>query len=290
MTIGRVESKENDSPLVKCVKEEKKSHFNFFSSPKGNFDREKYRARLSQGQVTSQTDEKLKCIYIKTLFSHKQGSGFGTAAIRSMVEESIKLKYEGNLQLESAWQSYLFYLYMGMIPLESRIPYIDHWFGYAGGDALEALNKCHDEADLLKVDADEIATMKRMLRLELDIPIKSATLQDILKNRDLLLDLNKKTCSYIEAKFIPNLLKLLEKNYGNKYPNSTDFAAVQMKFSSEGKARWIDAIKNNKEFVPFKDLSHLRSFISNKEVQEHFDHVASEYQKSLVSVTAELKR
>ncbi len=254
----------------------------FFAPAKGNFDREKYEKNIDMGRIKTQLDSKKNRIVIDELFSNEKGCGFGAAAIRSQVKRSIEEKCAGNIELDACWSSHLFYLYMGMVPIDRLVSYVRLHYGCCGEDALKNLAKCTNETEFQILDEIYIKDLKRIMHNEFKIPEeKNISLQEIFSHRDDLIALLAKNASYIKDEFIPMLLRRLKRSCGEKYPDTSCLTSVWMTLAPEGKERWLDAIQKNNEFVPFKDLSHLKSYLTDKEEMAHFEKVVDEYRKSL---------
>ncbi len=89
----------------------------------------------------------------------------------------------------------------------------------------------------------------------------------IMQYREELLALRFKKYSYLVDVFIPELLDLLERNIGDKRPDTSGFTSVNMELSSEGKARWKETIDNNIEFVPFRGFEQLVPFMNTLQIE-----------------------
>lgn len=268
----------------KITKIENSPRLSFFISPTGNFNRQNYEKNLRNGHLKTYSDLNKKCIVIAQLFSNERGCGFGAAAIRSQVQQSIAEKFDGNIQLKASWSSHLFYLYMGLIPIDRPVSYIGLKYDYKAR-ALKDLAKCTNETDLLKLTDRVIEYLKDIMHCEFKIPKEiDISLQDILNHRDDLIALEQKKAYYIKDVFIPWLLNVLKNNHGEKYPDTLESGPLWMMFAPEGKKRWLEAISKNNEFEPFRDLSHLKSYLADKDEIAHFEKVVDEYRKSLVNV------
>lgn len=205
-----------------------------------------------------------KCIFISKVISPGKGGGFGTAVMRDAVSESLKRGLGGSVQLDSVWSSHLFYLYMGMVPIE----YDKNDLGVVGFAALKYLeehNQLHDFSD----DKPHVKHLKYLLSHLLDGNHHAYGAQDILDHREQLLALRKEKHSFIRESFIPRLLCCL--NTTDEYPDTSMLNSVMMTLSDAGKARWTYAIQNDKAFTPFKNLEHFQPYMTDaqkKQLQE----------------------
>lgn len=250
------------------------------------FDKEKHEKALHAGLLLWHQEPSKKCLHVDKREAHQRGNGFGTAAMRYLVEQSYKLGYEGNIDSETSWSSHLFHLYMGMIPKEKDEKFVSYAWGDFGEDVLKNLedNYYHDDKTALEEDLEVLSEMLHMVKnfkeystlTETDI-LKFKNLKedelfteaDILdeKNMELILSLRQKTLSHLRFKFIPLLLRTLQKNTNIKYPDTGTWGSIVMVLSNAGKARWKEALDKNIEFVPFKNFEHLYPFMTSDQKQ-----------------------
>ncbi|OCH97471.1 hypothetical protein A8135_03070 [Legionella jamestowniensis] len=224
------------------------------------------------------------CIYLDRIETTVKGTGFGTAAMRYIINESFARGYEGNLKTDSSWDSHLFYLALGLIPEERQVPYVQNKYGIPADDSLaivvdffekhegengeelkSALQELLEDNDYL---LDEIAVI---LQKEGKIERKqSANIDDLLKNREFLSEISYATSSYLHDQFIPSLLHILEKNIGKKSveTNTSSLNAVMMVLSDEGKKRWKKALDNESEFKTFKQFEQLHPYMDNAQKEK----------------------
>lgn len=239
------------------------------------FNLERHERLLSQGFLKITENPDSKCIFIDKRVSGAKGSGFGTAAMRHVVQRSFALGYEGHVKNSASWSSHIFHLFMGMIPSHAfdepggRNWHVYFNFGLSGENALEDLKKCKNETDLLQLDASDRKMFAKILRArgKISKELKDITVQDILGHKEYLLNYAHET-SYMQDYFIPRLLDVLEENIGNKYPDTNSWWATEMVLSEEGRNRWHEAITNNKEFIPFKRYEHLRKYMTKEQITQ----------------------
>lgn len=191
--------------------------------------------------------------------------GCGTQAMRYLVQLSDEKGYGGALRLEAGYKAHLFHLYMGLIPLDRSLDYVEFLYGPEMAKALDAVLKCS-----METDSKEIMLYKNSLVLllskELNVPESEITIQKIIQNREFLSYLKTKKKSYLQDQFIPMLLALLETNLDIKRPDSTHWNDIDMELSKEGKARWLQAIKDNAPFVLFRSFEQLRPYMSKEQI------------------------
>lgn len=206
--------------------------------------------------------------YIEKLSSHQ--AGFGTAITRKVVKESLDKGCGGNIELQAAWTSHLFWLYMGMTPKERTINVVDVKWGVLGQNALEQyslIKKQILEKDL-SIDLVELKILKLILGSLKNISFKDVTMQMIVDSEEELNSFYNQEGSYIKEYFIPQILKILEKNIDIKRPDTSLLGSVPMTLSEEGLQRWKEAIEGKKSFPSFKKLEHLRPLMNMEQIQQ----------------------
>jgi hypothetical protein len=223
------------------------------------FDLKHYEKLLKTGGTFVFTKPTCNGIYIEKVHSYQKGNGFGTAVMRHAVETAFAAG--GDVTLEAAYSSHLFHLYMGMIPKDRQIDYVQHTYGLNGVGSLDYLTSC-ENVEQLENNKDDCETLIEILSRELGVEEDNLKPADVIAHRDLLLGLKSKSCSYLTDDFVPQFLDILEKNIGNKYPDTTRFSSVQMQLSQEGKTRWQEAIDKKTQFSPFKDFKQLLPFMT----------------------------
>jgi len=86
------------------------------------------------------------CVYLSRI--HSSMKGYGTRAMRCLIQLSMEKGFGGTLDLEACYSSHLFYLYMGMIPKDKKINYVSKMYGMCGEDSLSELKSCQNENDV----------------------------------------------------------------------------------------------------------------------------------------------
>jgi hypothetical protein len=201
------------------------------------------------------------CITVNTNGNFSIPDQFGPRGIRWLYKISCSHGHEGEIKIINAEApTRLFYLLMGMIPKESETNYIDQW-GSLAKMALNALIACEKENDIYNVKPFNVFTLQRLLAENKNIPEDLITNTMLFENKAFLLNLAHKKVSNIQNKFVPHLLKFLKEE-------GDDSETVTMFLSEEGKARWIEAIEQNKLFQPFDDLAHLRKYMTENQINE----------------------
>ncbi len=218
----------------------------FFNSPNSQpFDKTKHEATLARGRYTMHPSN--GAIFIDSIQANIQGDGFGTAVMREAVKESLK-KNDGSVRVDASWSSHLFYLYMGMKPIESHINFVRHIYGRTAVRALDELDKGVELSHATKFHLIDILQYEK----------GDQCCKNPLKERDFLLSLrDRPPLSYIENEFVPMLCQSLKNQRGKKYPDTSQIGSCIMILSEEGKERWQAAISGNTEFTPFKNFEHL---------------------------------
>lgn len=231
------------------------------SKPDENaFDEENYKKALNAGFKLFHEDNEKHHLYVDRIKSY--APGFGTAVMRYFAERSLENKnLDGNLELDASWSSHLFYLYMGMIPVDRPINYVSHQYGLMGSLALQKLTTCKNEKSLSQ--HKQLAIVIDILSEETGLEKSALTDKDVLEYRDYLLGLQGKTVSFLSVKFIPDILSALENNIGNKRPDTEWMGSVKMILSVEGKARWKDVIERKINFKQFKNFEQLLPYMSD---------------------------
>lgn len=258
--------------------------------PKIPFDAKKHQEilKLEQNGATCKLEKFNNFIWLHDMHApkNKPGSGYGAAKFREIVNESIKEECPGkiNCTAYTTWGSpHLFYLYMGMAPNPRE--YVKTKFGNSGNDFFKELSKLKEwnEETLEKLleDAENpiaFYMLSEILKDGLKLPSDyNVSLDDIIKNKELILSYKDKMFYSYKEDFIPDLLKILEKNPQSKYPETRSLGNIGMHLTEKGFERWKFVIENKLEFVPFKHFEHLDL---STEQQKKLDEVLG--QRSLV--------
>ena len=223
---------------------------------KSKLDMAAHKELLKRGESYCTISE--HSIHIDRINSYVMGNGFGTAMMREIVQ--LALKEKKTITLGASYASHIFHLYMGMIPIERNLSYVDVHYGFLGMTSIQRLNEYHTVEDL--TNSQDLNELLEILKIEKNLPEdKKLTAQDVLENKDFLLDLTKRNVSYITFNFIPQLLQLFEKGIGDKFPDTSSLFGVQMQLSKEGQERWQEAIDEGIEFTPFKGFEQLHPFM-----------------------------
>lgn len=206
-------------------------------------------------------NKKSNWIYLDNLVSPSQGKGYGTKAIRYLFQLSMSKGYGGEICLDACHSSHLFHLYMGMIPNQKPVGYIATHYGLDGLNAILDLQKCAHVNDLENI-TDIHPTLTHILYTEKNTFKQNVTISQLFAEKQFLIELlNKKTC-YLTHVFIPKLLLALSENTERKYPDTSSLWSVRMTMSEQGKSRWTAVIQNETQFEPFRNLEHLRTFMT----------------------------
>lgn len=255
----------------------KSSLFSFFSKRNASFDYKQFEKALKEGHIEFLQESRYEHEKEK-IFIRIKDSGSNLVSFREVMSECIAANFDGIIEADAYRRSHLDYLKLGFVPLERLISA----HGLYGESIATELLACTNLTDLQKKSRSFIEGMKEILRTELNTPEeKDISIEDVFKNRDVLIKHYNKKVSYITEYFIPFLVDSLKRNSGKICPDTSYMGSVIMILSPEGKARWCDAIKQNKEFVPFTDLSHLKLFLIDKEKISEFEQVVAQYRKSL---------
>jgi hypothetical protein len=198
-------------------------------------------------------------LYVDKLVSGSKGRGGGTAYMRSAMERAPN----GNVKLQTAWSSMLFWLYMGMIPIDKKILQIDK-YGVVGKSLLRTLAKNNDVEALTPHNKK---FLKYILSKEKQLDKNKITDEDLITHRNFLLSLQEKSLDFIKDRFIPQLLTCL-KDSNDKYPDTSSFDSTDMEMSHAGKERWLNAIRQNNNFIPFTNFEHLTPLMTEEQQNE----------------------
>ncbi|KTD31162.1 hypothetical protein Lmor_2769 [Legionella moravica] len=134
-------------------------------------------------------------------------------------------------------------------------------YGLLSQDCIEDLRKYHTVEDIN--NSGDLKDLLKILRTEKRLPKSTVlTAQDVIDNKEFLLELTNKTVSYITFNFIPILLDIFKSDIANKFPDTSSLTAVLMELSEEGKERWQEAITEHIEFTPFKEFEQLIPFMT----------------------------
>ncbi|MBL7479802.1 hypothetical protein [Legionella bononiensis] len=238
---------------------------------KGKHDELAHKELLKRGQY--KLIRKERSIHLDRVDSYFQGSGYGTAVMREVVKEALEQKK--TVTLDAAWSSHIFHLYMGMIPNDHKVSYLNTRHGLLLPN-MELLKNNHSVEDLTnpeKLKPKYLKKFLKILRKEKNWPKDSKlTAQDLMDNKDFLLGLNEKRVSYITFNFIPKLLNTFESQIGDKFPKTSSYGGVMMTLSKVGQERWQEAITEGIEFTPFKGLEQLIPFMTPSQ-KERWDSI-----------------
>lgn len=207
-------------------------------------------------------DETRPCIYIESMKSHVKGRGFGTAVMREAIQMSLERGYEGRVQLEVLHESHLFYLYMGMLPIDRYSTMCDD---PECEKVYQYLNE-HDKPEDYEKDTFNIRVLKSLLK-QIKPEQTSFSASDIVEQREQLVGLFQQKNSSLKNEFIPQLLDMMQATTDTLYPATSVLGQQSMILSDVGLERWKEAIAKQQQFVPFKRLEHIRPYMSK--AQQH---------------------
>lgn len=242
-----------------------------------DWNHEIYQENLKRGSLRTEDCKNFKgetSIHIANMSAYP-GSGFGTAAVREVVSESLKNGYEGRVHCVAAYSSHIFHLYMGMIPIE------DHWvkteFGLCGIWAIKSYQSIKEKliakTQLTDVESNNLTTLKRILSSAkqtfsaLDNVLEIAD-QDVIDSEETLRKLENRTISCLTNSFIPTLLEILERQKFTRRPDTSAWGNVHLYLSDEGRNRWIEAIEGERAFVPFRRFEHLQPLMTQDQLKQ----------------------
>lgn len=271
MLSGAEKTKQNSAgtsvTLFTPSKADKKSD-SILDIPKIPFNVNRYQQALTRGYC--QTREYKTHIDLERLHApcNKPGSGFGMAKFREIVKKSMDLNCPGKVMTDASTSygsPHLFYLYMGMGPETYSAHYLWKQYGMIGERVYDKLNSLSKyevwTAEILQKECDQymLDKLKMILEMELNINDKNKliSLDGIIANKELLMNLRDKKIDYVSEIFLPSLLKILARDPKDKFPNTGELGAMHMHLTDQGFARWKYVIENGFEFVPFKNLEHL---------------------------------
>lgn len=231
-------------------------------------DESAHRELLKRGYYTLRR-VKEDALQIERVHSYVKGSGFGTAVMRETVKEA--LEQNKTVTLDAAWSSHIFHLYMGMRPIDRKVSYLATTYGFLMPDCIEDLRKYHTVEDIN--NSGDLKDLLKVLRTEKRLPKSTVlTAQDVIDNKEFLLELTNKKVSYLTFNFIPTLLMIFKWHIDKKFPDTSSLTAVMMELSEEGKARWQEAITEQIEFTPFKGFEQLIPFMTPSQ-KERWDSI-----------------
>ncbi len=215
---------------------------------------------LKQGSYTITPDRGGEdAIYVSYMDSRGVKGG-GTALMRDIVGRALQSRK--TVELEAAWASHGFHLYMGMIPKDHKVNYVSAQYGRPSELSLKTFKNCNEISQL---PLHVMVNLFRVLRKEKCLTEDAAlTQQDLIDNRNFLLELGEKRVSYLKFDFIPFILNTIEDCMHEK--NIKIYGCLPMTLSESGKERWRDAIEHDLEFVPFRRFEHLRPFMDESEI------------------------
>lgn len=190
------------------------------------------------------------------------GNNFILETMRDKIQVNLDKCGEANIEAIKVSSDHLFYLQMGMIPKDKEIPYLKTKYGIFGQSAIASLQK-HKNID--DIDSGKIDDLKDILHAELGIPEDKITKQLIADNRQFLLDLQKKTCSYLQYEFIPTLLNALKTNQNSDCLEIPNFDSVTMELSESARMRWHETVSQDKPFKLYKNYEHLTPLMTDKQ-------------------------
>ena len=112
----------------------------------------------------------------------KEDNGFGTAAIRKVVEESLLLDSKGHVHV-NATDGHIFYLYMGFIPIDREEKMVKKDRGFEGRRAVEEYSKLKEKLQTktpLAEEKENLSCLKHLLSNIMRINKKEITDQMII--------------------------------------------------------------------------------------------------------------
>lgn len=211
-----------------------------------------------------------KSIYISERM--RDMPGFGTASTRLLFKRSLALGYEGRLHNHADFSSHIFHLYMGMIPVDHEIDYVSLYWGMSGIDAVSGFDQLkealqNDPDDLTTEDQWNLRHLKRILSHLRDFPVSDITTMMVLEAEQEIKNLKTRKASYLQEKFIPSFLDILEKKPFKPKPDTTSLGMVRMVLSDLGNARWNEAVTKHEDFVPFRRFEQLIPHMSPEQIE-----------------------
>lgn len=198
--------------------------------------------------------------YVWTYNIRSASPGFGTLATGYIISKGLKKNYH-EYRLDAAWNSFLFHLYMGYLPLERNLSCVPVLSQKAVGKLISKKFDDLNEDDI--EDLDELFKDQHGLSDDEAAPM---TKDEIIDNIDFFIEINNKTRSYIKTEFIFQLNYYLSCLSTNENTLSGNFfnGGVFMRLSEEGLERWRETITSGSEFKPFHDLHHLHAFMDEE--------------------------
>ncbi len=225
-------------------------------------DESAHKALLQKGTYTLSPKDDV--IHIDKVNSHKQGSGFGTAVVREVIKEALENNKKVTLEAEK--KSHIFHLYMGMVPTDRQVLYVNAQYGLDTERTIDSLNDYDNAKDLN--ESEHLSKLLTILGTELDLSPHTLNAQDVIDNKAFLLDLIKRSVSFITFQFIPQFLRILRADIATKYPDTSNLHIVPMELSAQGRARWQDAITQGIEFTPFKEFESLLPYMTDEQKKQ----------------------
>ncbi|MBM3207981.1 MAG: hypothetical protein FJZ57_05175 [Chlamydiae bacterium] len=231
-----------------------------------------YENYSSSGYLQYHYSDNTATMHLDRIVSHTKG--FGTDGYRHM----MKAVFERNIPsitTDASFSSHVFHTFMGMIPLHNHgLSSVKLQFGNCGLKALTAalqLNDCESLEELDKFLAKNGKLLKIILLYyqgeDSDYDeVQPLTLEEFKQNKEAFEEIQTKTEPYIQTIFLPNIMHNRIPQESGMRRSTEVLTSVMMKMSPEGMARWRESIEENKPFVPFKDLSHLRIYMDNDQL------------------------
>lgn len=216
-------------------------------------------------------NESKESIFIEKVFSKIQGNGSGTKFFREFVAKSLS-ECSGKIELMAAWSSHVFWLKMGMLPIEHSVSTetIHGLIIQITWEEFSETKKILEQPNGFSlIESTKLKYLKLLVSVAKNIKLDQVTNEMILASENDLRDFMEKSWSYTKEVFINRLLRILKKTPPDqKIPNTNSLESVCMTLSPEGVQRWKEAIENDQPFVPFRKLEHLQPFMSDTQKQE----------------------
>lgn len=210
--------------------------------------------------------------------------GFGTASARKIVKISLENGGEGRYHATAVDSSHLFHLYMGLVPIDRKSSLVSHKWGLLGYFAVKNYNTIQDKLQKnVGLTIQELSDLKFLKMILADLnglnhdQITNVMVSESQKEID---EIKSQTFSYFTQDFIPRLLNILKRSATKKQPDTSELLTRDMYLSDEGLTRWKDAIAQQKPFVPFRKLEHLRPFMDADQLTQ-LDEIMAIREKAL---------
>jgi hypothetical protein len=217
-------------------------------------------------------------IYEKTLIldilenglsSHRKG--VGTESYRKIMQELFDRGLT-SLRTEACCSSHVFHTFMGMIPEERPIISVIQNFGNRGYRVLtQILETSSSQAEEIESILKKNGCLLKEILLFYTNSSASELLEPLTKeefedHREIFQEISEKTESFIQTKFLPEIIRkrLLNTSDGQRRSTS-NMGSINMIMSAQGIDRWKECINNDTPFTPFKDLSHLSDYMTQEQ-------------------------